>query len=42
MTHDYIVVNLLGVMTHENNGHIIGLLQSRDRFSIMHSNYWSC
>ncbi len=22
-------------------GHIIGLLQSKERFSIMHSNYWS-
>ncbi len=39
-THNYTVVNLLGVMTHEI-GHIIGLLHSKDRFSIMHQNYWS-
>ncbi len=40
-THNYTVVNLLGDMTHEI-GHIIGLTHSRDRFSIMHPNYWSC
>jgi hypothetical protein len=39
-THDYTVVNLLGVMTHEIR-HVIGLLHSRDRFSIMHPMYWS-
>jgi predicted Zn-dependent protease len=39
-THDYSVVNLLGVMKHEI-GHIIGLTHSRDKFSIMHPNYWS-
>jgi predicted Zn-dependent protease len=39
-THNYILVNLLRVMTHEI-GHIIGLTHSRDRFSIMHPNYWS-
>ncbi len=32
--------NLLGVLTREI-GHIIGLTHSRDRFFIMHPNYWS-
>ncbi len=37
-THDYTIVNLLGVMAHEI-GNIISLSHSRDRFSLKHSNY---